>query len=269
MTANNRIDVIDMASEEYSNEIVTFSCSEEANAFLALDDDYTSPELSNVKDINVRNSDLDCPNLGSTISKLMCDASDYATRADDVDNKMFDVDALGAEEVLVAGQNENVVEEVVDAKLRLRLIMNWLQDSTQGQEELYPVKKGKIISTNLIKQRKKGTLMLKVQKRENKPTNPTATKEKSCSFQEVNTFVELHISNRLVEGSSKRAEKKYEDKRVLRSRSLKEFDLLKWDQQVVSELVALRNFARRYGSRFCTHSGCNKVPMLKSREFGL
>ncbi|GJU12245.1 hypothetical protein Tco_1134641 [Tanacetum coccineum] len=29
-----------------------------------------------------------------------------------------------------------------------------------------------------------------------------------------------------------------------------------WDQQVVSELVALRNFARRYGSRFCTHGGC-------------
>ncbi|GJW74342.1 hypothetical protein Tco_0133712 [Tanacetum coccineum] len=46
---------------------------------------------------------------------------------------------------------------------------------------------------------------------------------------------------------------------------LKEFDLLRWDptrsilqlgQQVVSELVALRNFARRYGSRFCTHGGC-------------
>ncbi|GKA35285.1 hypothetical protein Tco_0721776 [Tanacetum coccineum] len=37
---------------------------------------------------------------------------------------------------------------------------------------------------------------------------------------------------------------------------LKEFDLLKWDQQLVSELVALRNFARRYGSRFCTHGGC-------------
>ncbi|GKB29443.1 hypothetical protein Tco_0868844 [Tanacetum coccineum] len=35
---------------------------------------------------------------------------------------------------------------------------------------------------------------------------------------------------------------------------LKEFDLLKWDQQVVSELVALRNFARRYGTRFCTYS---------------
>ncbi|GJV87748.1 hypothetical protein Tco_1531686 [Tanacetum coccineum] len=38
--------------------------------------------------------------------------------------------------------------------------------------------------------------------------------------------------------------------------TLKEFNLLKWDQQVVSELAALRNFARRHGSRFCTHGGC-------------
>ncbi|GJX99406.1 hypothetical protein Tco_0356425 [Tanacetum coccineum] len=33
---------------------------------------------------------------------------------DDVDNEMFDVNALYGEEVFVAGQNENVVEEVVD-----------------------------------------------------------------------------------------------------------------------------------------------------------
>ncbi|GJS26372.1 retrovirus-related pol polyprotein from transposon TNT 1-94, partial [Tanacetum coccineum] len=33
-------------------------------------------------------------------------------------------------------------------------------------------------------------------------------------------------------------------------------EVLKCAQQVVSELVALRNFTRRYGSRFCTHSGC-------------
>ncbi|GJT21315.1 putative ribonuclease H-like domain-containing protein [Tanacetum coccineum] len=39
----------------------------------------------------------------------------------------------------------------------------------------------------------------------------------------------------------------------LRVTAAQEFDLLKWDQQVVSELVALRNFARRYRSRFCTH----------------
>ncbi|GJV23229.1 hypothetical protein Tco_1375924 [Tanacetum coccineum] len=34
---------------------------------------------------------------------------------DDADKEMFDVDALNGEEVFVAGQNENVVEEVVDA----------------------------------------------------------------------------------------------------------------------------------------------------------
>ncbi|GJX34912.1 putative reverse transcriptase domain-containing protein [Tanacetum coccineum] len=40
-------------------------------------------------------------------------------------------------------------------------------------------------------------------------------------------------------------------------------------QQVVSELVALRNFARRSGSRFDIHGGCIKVPMLKPCEFKL
>ncbi|GJX97227.1 hypothetical protein Tco_0353025 [Tanacetum coccineum] len=53
---------------------------------------------------------------------------------------------------------------------------------------------------------------------------------------------------------------------------LKEFDLLRWDstrsilqlgQQVVSELVALRNFARRYGSNFAHMVAVFKVPMLK------
>ncbi|GJR59813.1 putative ribonuclease H-like domain-containing protein [Tanacetum coccineum] len=48
---------------------------------------------------------------------------------------------------------------------------------------------------------------------------------------------------------------------------LKEFDLLKWDQQVVSELVALRNFARRYGSRFCTHGGCIQSSHAQTGEW--
>ncbi|GKC24200.1 hypothetical protein Tco_1026350 [Tanacetum coccineum] len=34
---------------------------------------------------------------------------------DDVDKEMFDVDALDGEDVIVAGENENVVKEVVDA----------------------------------------------------------------------------------------------------------------------------------------------------------
>ncbi|GJS82322.1 hypothetical protein Tco_0748863, partial [Tanacetum coccineum] len=47
---------------------------------------------------------------------------------------------------------------------------------------------------------------------------------------------------------------------------LKEFDLLKWDQQVVLELVALRNFARRYGFQILHNmGGCLilKFPALK------
>ncbi|GKA02481.1 hypothetical protein Tco_0675146 [Tanacetum coccineum] len=52
------------------------------------------------------------------------------------------------------------------------------------------------------------------------------------------------------------ASKEVSTAKLVSTAYLMEFDLLKWDQQVVSELVALRNFARRYGSRFCTHGGC-------------
>nr|GEX70472.1 reverse transcriptase domain-containing protein [Tanacetum cinerariifolium] len=44
MTAK-RIDVIDMACEEYSEEVLGISFSKEVDAFLALDDDPTSPEV--------------------------------------------------------------------------------------------------------------------------------------------------------------------------------------------------------------------------------
>nr|GEU56075.1 reverse transcriptase domain-containing protein [Tanacetum cinerariifolium] len=43
------------------------------------------------------------------------DADKDITLVNDVDKEMFDVDDLGGEEVFVAGQNENVVEEVVNA----------------------------------------------------------------------------------------------------------------------------------------------------------
>nr|GEU70923.1 ATP-dependent DNA helicase PIF1-like [Tanacetum cinerariifolium] len=43
------------------------------------------------------------------------DADEDITLVNDTDNEMFDVDVLGGEEMFVAGQNENVVEEVVDA----------------------------------------------------------------------------------------------------------------------------------------------------------
>ncbi|GJZ70353.1 hypothetical protein Tco_0633903, partial [Tanacetum coccineum] len=61
--------------------------------------------------------------------------------------------------------------------------------------------------------------------------------------------------------------KRFLDDLRVTAAQLNEFDLLKWDptrgilllgQQVESELVALRNFARRYGSRLYTHDGCIK-----------
>nr|GFB62724.1 hypothetical protein [Tanacetum cinerariifolium] len=43
------------------------------------------------------------------------DVDEDITLVNDADNEMFDVDDLGGEDMFVAGQNENVVEEVVDA----------------------------------------------------------------------------------------------------------------------------------------------------------
>nr|GEZ18668.1 hypothetical protein [Tanacetum cinerariifolium] len=43
------------------------------------------------------------------------DADDEITLVNNDDNEMFDVDDLGGEEVFVAEQNNNVVEEVVNA----------------------------------------------------------------------------------------------------------------------------------------------------------
>nr|GEV12516.1 ribonuclease H-like domain-containing protein [Tanacetum cinerariifolium] len=43
------------------------------------------------------------------------DAVEDITLVSAADNEMFDVDVLGGEEVFVAGQNKNVIEEVVDA----------------------------------------------------------------------------------------------------------------------------------------------------------
>nr|GEW13226.1 hypothetical protein [Tanacetum cinerariifolium] len=43
------------------------------------------------------------------------DVDDEITLVNDPDNEMFDVDALGGEEVFVARQHENIVEEIVDA----------------------------------------------------------------------------------------------------------------------------------------------------------
>ncbi|GKB58742.1 hypothetical protein Tco_0914928 [Tanacetum coccineum] len=70
-----------------------------------------------------RESSGDEENLGEDASKQgrrinAIDADEDITLVnvqDDADNEMFDMDALNGEEVFAAGQNENVVEKVVDA----------------------------------------------------------------------------------------------------------------------------------------------------------
>ncbi|GKD68524.1 hypothetical protein Tco_1322614, partial [Tanacetum coccineum] len=56
----------------------------------------------------------DASKQGRRINAIDAD-EDITLGNDDVDKEMFDVDALNGEEVFVAGQNENAVEEIVDA----------------------------------------------------------------------------------------------------------------------------------------------------------
>ncbi|GJY42420.1 hypothetical protein Tco_0429690 [Tanacetum coccineum] len=58
----------------------------------------------------------DASKQGSRINAIDADEDiTLVSVQDDADKEMFDVDALNGEEVFVAGQNENVVEEIVDA----------------------------------------------------------------------------------------------------------------------------------------------------------
>ncbi|GJW01758.1 hypothetical protein Tco_1557009 [Tanacetum coccineum] len=52
--------------------------------------------------------------LEKKIAKVESSRDEEISVQDDADKEMFDVDALNGEEVFVAGQNENVVEEIVD-----------------------------------------------------------------------------------------------------------------------------------------------------------
>nr|GEV77344.1 ribonuclease H-like domain-containing protein [Tanacetum cinerariifolium] len=58
------------------------------------------------------------------------DADEDITLVNDADNEMFDVDDLGGEEVFVAWQNENVVEEVVNAAQVKGIVFQELGKST-------------------------------------------------------------------------------------------------------------------------------------------
>nr|GEZ32495.1 hypothetical protein [Tanacetum cinerariifolium] len=62
------------------------------------------------------------------------DSDEDITLVNDADNEMFDVDDLGGEEVFVAGQNKNVVEEVVNAAQTLE--QSWWKTKKRARTEL-------------------------------------------------------------------------------------------------------------------------------------
>ncbi|GJW39380.1 putative ribonuclease H-like domain-containing protein [Tanacetum coccineum] len=157
---------------------------------------------------------------------------------DDADNEMFDVDALNGEEVFVAGQNENVVEKVVDAAqddIQAKIDVDYqlaerLQEQEQEQEELAVEEKAKLFQ-QLLKQRRKHFAAKSTEEKRNKPPTQAQQRKIMCTylknmeekkpkdlknksfdsiqkmfdraFKRVNTFVDFRTN--LVEGSSKRA----------------------------------------------------------------
>nr|GEX85753.1 hypothetical protein [Tanacetum cinerariifolium] len=83
---------------------------------------------------------------------------------DDAEREMFDVDALGGEEMFVPRKNDNVVEEVVDvAQLAKRL-------QAQKQEELSDAEKATLFQQLLEKRRKHFATKRAKEKRNNPPT---------------------------------------------------------------------------------------------------
>nr|GEV52960.1 hypothetical protein [Tanacetum cinerariifolium] len=184
-------------------------------------------------------SSRDEESLGANASKQgkridAIDADEDITLVNDADNEMFDVDDLGGEEVFVARQNDNVVEEVVnaahgkgkgimieepvkpkkkdqirldeEAALKLQAKIDADQQlakrlQAQEQEELSDAEKATLFQ-QLLEKRRKHFAAKKAEEKRNKP--PTqAQKRKIIAFKRVNTFEDIRTE--LVKGKEKRA----------------------------------------------------------------
>ncbi|GKE20956.1 hypothetical protein Tco_1432468, partial [Tanacetum coccineum] len=127
---------------------------------------------------------------------------------DDADNEMFDVNVLNGEEVFVAGQNENVVEEVVNvaqvstaaitvtitteeitlaqalealktSKPKVKVIV--FQEPAEEQEELSVKEKAKLFQ-QLLEQRRKHFAAKSAEEKRNKPPTQAQQRKIMCSY---------------------------------------------------------------------------------------
>ncbi|GJU57864.1 hypothetical protein Tco_1235630 [Tanacetum coccineum] len=93
--------------------------------------------------------------------------------------------------------------QVLQQRLRLRLIMNWLKECKQRSKKSFLLKKGQ----NYLEQRRKHFAAKSAEEKRNKP--PTQAQQRKImkmfdrAFKRANTFVDFITD--LAEGSSKRA----------------------------------------------------------------
>ncbi|GJS62411.1 hypothetical protein Tco_0657195 [Tanacetum coccineum] len=159
----------------------------------------------------INKSSGDEESLGEDASKQgrinPIDADDDITLVsvqDDADKEMFDVDALNGEEVFVAGQNENVVKEVVDAA-QVSTVVTTVTITTeeitlaqalakidvdhqlaerlqaQEQEELSDAEKA-TLSQQLLEKRRKHFAAKRVEEKRNKPPTQAQQRKIMCNY---------------------------------------------------------------------------------------
>ncbi|GJT16807.1 hypothetical protein Tco_0875513 [Tanacetum coccineum] len=135
---------------------------------------------------------------------------------DNADNEMFDVNALNGEEVFVAEQNENVVEEVVDAaqvstaaktvtitteEIALAQALEALKTS-KPKEHVKPMKKERSNQAWM----KEAALKLQAEfDEEERLAREKAKKEKEANIAFIKTWDDIQAKIDLVEGKEKRA----------------------------------------------------------------
>ncbi|GJZ08122.1 hypothetical protein Tco_0542405 [Tanacetum coccineum] len=113
---------------------------------------------------------------------------------DDADKEMFDVDALHGEEVFVVGQNENVVEEVVDAAhvgtaattddIQAKIDADYqLAERMQSQEqEELSIKEKATLFQQLLEKRRKHFAAKRAEEKRNKPPTKAQQKNIMCIY---------------------------------------------------------------------------------------
>nr|GEV43183.1 reverse transcriptase domain-containing protein [Tanacetum cinerariifolium] len=143
---------------------------------------------------------------------------------DDANKEMFYVDDLGGEKVFVAGQINNVVEEVVDAAQ----VSTATTTITITTKEITLAQALKAFKTSKPKKRRNHSAAKRAEEKRNKP--PTKAQRRKI----MRTYLKNIEGYKLKDLKLKEFDK-IQEKFDRAFRRLKEFDLLKWDPQVVSE----------------------------------